>query len=111
MLQLGWDRRKGSSFQEGGSKAGCPQEGPTSVVLRFCFLPAGKAVPRGQSLAWSASPECPQSCSAAFPLASRDGGRYPVGTLYKVILTLFLTLCSSSGAFASRWGWRFESVC
>lgn len=42
MLQLGWDRRKGPLSRKGVPKAGCPQEGPASVVLRFCFLPAGR---------------------------------------------------------------------
>lgn len=98
MLQLGWDRWKGIP------RLGAPGMTDT-VVLRFCFPPAGKAVPRGQSPAWSGSPACPQSCPP------RDGCRYPVGTLYKVILTPFLTLCISSRAFASGWGWRFESVC
>lgn len=39
MLQLGWDRQKRSSFPEGGSKAGWPQEGPLSIVLCLCSLP------------------------------------------------------------------------
>lgn len=115
MLQLGRDRQKGPLSRKGVPRPGAPRPGAPGKDRRpSCFASAFSPLGRQfrERRAWlGLPPECPQSRSAALPLASRGGGRYPVGTLYKVILTVFLTLCSSSGAFASRWGWRFESVC
>lgn len=91
MLQLGRDRQKGPLSRKGVPRPGAPGKDRRPSCLASAFSPLGRQF--RERRAWlGLPPECPQSRSAALPLASRGGGRYPVGTLYKVILTVFLTL-------------------
>lgn len=91
MLQLGRDRQKGPLSRKGVPRPGAPGKDRRPSCFASAFSPLGRQF--RERRAWlGLPPECPQSRSAALPLASRGGGRYPVGTLYKVILTVFLTL-------------------
>lgn len=101
MLQLGWDRWKGPP------RPGAPRS-DRHCCASLLFPLLGRQFHEGRAQLGLAPLRVP---GAALPVIGCGGCRYPVGTLYKVILTPFLTLCSISRAFASRWGWWFESVC